>query len=336
MPLRFALALVLLSGCAGARVPAVSVGLATVPTQRGTRDLAPRLWYRAVEGDASTVVRGRPAFVGERVSPDAAFLNEGPRPLVVLSHGYWGGAMSQAWLATRLVERGFLVVSLQHPGTMTDSQTTEARIRLWERARDVSFLLDRLLADPVWGPRINRDRIAFVGHSMGGWTGAALAGGIYDWQRQLNACRGMKRPDFYCRNTLQIDAAASVPLEGNGRSTADPRFRAFVLLAPGPAGGFTRESLAAIRAPLWVIGAEHDDVLDVVANADRLASEIPGARRTRMDVDHYAFVPRCNLLGKMRVGFLCKNGGQERDRLHQTVADGIVAFLNGSWAVEAR
>jgi predicted dienelactone hydrolase len=216
---------------------------------------------------------------------------------------------------------------------MTDSQTAAGRIRLWERARDVSFVLDRILADSTWASHIDRDRIAFVGHSMGGWTGVALAGGVYDWQGQLAACRAMKSRDYYCREGAMADATADVPLEGNATSAADPRIRSYVLLAPGPSGGFTSDSLAAIRVPVWVVSADYDDV---TSDAERLAGTIPAARATRLPTDHFAFIPRCNWLGKLRLGFLCSTSGDQRESVHSTVAEGVVAFFKQTLATPAK
>lgn len=152
--------LVLLIGCASAPATLHPVGIVAWPLHRGDRDLAPQLWYPAPAGSGTAPYRVRPIFEGVRIGRDAAYRrSHAPRPLVIVSHGNWGTAYSLGWLATALVDDGYLVLSLTHPGTSAASRTTSGRIRLWERPADVSRALDQLLADPVWGPRVDRDRI---------------------------------------------------------------------------------------------------------------------------------------------------------------------------------
>jgi predicted dienelactone hydrolase len=40
----------------------------------------------------------------------------------------------------------------------------------WERAKDLSTVLDDVLADPDFGPHIDRRRIGAAGFSLGGYT----------------------------------------------------------------------------------------------------------------------------------------------------------------------
>ena len=54
----------------------------------------------------------------------------------------------------------------------------------WERAVDLSKVLDGMLADPEFGPRIDPHRVGAAGFSYGGYTVLELAGGIGD----LRAC----------------------------------------------------------------------------------------------------------------------------------------------------
>jgi predicted dienelactone hydrolase len=256
-------------------------------------------------------------------------------PLVILSHGNWGTWFSQGWLATQLVDAGYLVLSLEHPGTSATSRTTGGRVRLWDRAADISRALDVVLADPTWGPRVDRDRIGFVGHSFGAWTGVALAGGVYQLQRQRDACRRAVKPDVYCRGLADREVAR-VPLDGDNRTWRDPRIHAFVLLAGGAYDGFEPASLAAIDAPMLVGAARFDEVLDP-AGSDRLAAAIPTAHETTYDSGHFAFVPRCNWLGRRVRKDLCRDiGPQSRGVIHALVVRDVLAFFASTLPAVAR
>jgi len=321
-----------LAACVSAPPTRGPVGITHIEAHRGDRDLAPQLWYPAADGSATQTYAVKRVFEGVRIGRGARYAGGAtPRPLIILSHGNWGTWFSQGWLATHLVDAGYLVLSLQHPGTTAESRTTAGRIRLWDRAADVSRALDVVLADPEWGPRIDRDRIGFVGHSFGAWTGVALAGGVYHHADQLAACRGKR--DIYCRSLAEPDVGR-VPLDGDGRPWADPRIRAFALLAGGAFDGFDAESLASISAPVWIAAAAHDEVLDP-AGSDRLAARIPGARETSYPSGHFAFVPRCNWLGRRVRKDLCRDiGPLSRGDIHDAVTRDVLGFFASSLRTE--
>jgi len=67
----------------------------------------------------------------------------------------------------------------------------------WERARDVTTVLDLLIEDAVWGHRIDDTRIGAVGFSLGGYTVTALAGGRIDFDQFDEFCRSDQR-DVTC------------------------------------------------------------------------------------------------------------------------------------------
>jgi predicted dienelactone hydrolase len=145
------------------------------------------LWYPA-ERDGSSMQFGENAvFEGVDAIPGAA-IGEGRFPLVVLSHGLDGNALNQAWLARTLAMAGYVVVAPNHPGTTTWDRDAALRARLSERPGDLSRAIDAALAHPIVGAAIDRERIAAVGHSLGGWTVTALAGARLDHARHANYC----------------------------------------------------------------------------------------------------------------------------------------------------
>ncbi|MEA2883984.1 MAG: hypothetical protein QOH32_3240 [Bradyrhizobium sp.] len=166
------------------------VGAVTIELENNSRKLTVELWYEPVSAAKVEEFSFRAALRPIQVARSAeARRNVNRRPLIAISHGNWGTRYSQAWLALKLVNAGYVVVSTSHPGTVADDQTVAGRFRLWDRATDVSFVLDRILNDATWAPLIDGQRIGFVGHSFGGWTGVSLAGGRYDLQRS-----GRSRP----------------------------------------------------------------------------------------------------------------------------------------------
>ncbi len=64
-----------------------------------------------------------------------------------------------------------------HPGNnAVEPMTRDGFMLWWERATDASEVLDGVLADPMLGPHVDRDRIGAVGFSLGGYTVLELAG----------------------------------------------------------------------------------------------------------------------------------------------------------------
>lgn len=310
-----------------------AVGATTLEldNRSSSRRIAVELWYQPA-GNPNTedlTIRPplRPLSVARNAQPAA-----GKRPLIVVSHGNWGTRYSQGWLALKLVNSGYVVLSTSHPGTVGDDQTAAGRYRLWDRSRDVSFALDQVLKDPKWAAIIDETRIGFVGHSFGGWTGVSLAGARYDPARQRTFCERSVKKDPYCDGTLKDDIAG-IPAADAGESFKDARFRAFYLMASGPGQGFSADSLKMISAPFVVDTAQFDEILAPQANSSALAKQIPGAREIVRPVGHFAYVPECRpVIGKVLTAIagipICDDPAQvDRAAAHEQIAGDVIRFF---------
>jgi predicted dienelactone hydrolase len=329
----FCLSLPAQAGETGRPVGAITLEL---DNKSSARKFPVELWYEAVAGTRAEGMSIRPPLrpimIARGAQPNVAV---GKRPLIVISHGNWGTRYSQGWLALRLVNAGHVVLSTSHPGTVGDDQTVAGRYRLWDRSTDVSFALDRLLADPNWAGLIDGRRIGFVGHSFGGWTGVSLAGGRYDPMRQRDFCSRLAHKDFYCDSTLK-DEVSGLPVGDAGNSFRDPRFKAYYIMASGPGQGFSKASLKAITAPFIVDTAELDEVLDPRANSSPFAAQIPGARETMRRVGHFAYVPECRpvvggLLARVAGVPICDDPrGIDRAAAHEQIARDVIRFFSAT------
>jgi predicted dienelactone hydrolase len=98
-------------------------------------------------------------------------------PLVMLSHGTVGLNLTHHEIAAATARAGFIVVALTHLGDNYRDRSMVGKLDyLTERPRQVSRTLDAFLADTRWGPLVDVNQIAFIGHSAGGFTGLALLG----------------------------------------------------------------------------------------------------------------------------------------------------------------
>ncbi|MGX2996948.1 alpha/beta hydrolase family protein [Streptomyces sp. JNUCC 64] len=119
---------------------------------------------------------------------------KGKHPLVVLSPGFGASRFTQTNLAEDLASRGYVVASVDHAYesygvsmpdgrtltcascTAVDENGVPIALVTQTRAKDVSFLLDRLTAaKPVWkqAKSIDKKRIGMAGHSIGGAAAAS-------------------------------------------------------------------------------------------------------------------------------------------------------------------
>ncbi len=146
------------------------------------------IWYPAVDTAIETKQfigpPDAPLFEAGSATPHAPFEPSlGKWPLIVLSHGTGGSAMQLAWLGTALARAGFIAVAVDHPGnnSATDAPLTPEGMALWwERATDLSNVIDGMLADAEFGPKIDTRLIGAAGFSLGGYTVLELAGARTD------------------------------------------------------------------------------------------------------------------------------------------------------------
>jgi predicted dienelactone hydrolase len=98
--------------------------------------------------------------------PDVSIKNAVPAsgmpafPVLLLSHGTGGTAASLAWLARGLARRGFFVIGVDHHGnTGSEPYRPEGFLCWWERARDLTVILDYHASGPFAG-RLDLDRFS--------------------------------------------------------------------------------------------------------------------------------------------------------------------------------
>ncbi len=307
-----------------------------------SRPLNVAVWYATPE-------RGKPTTVGDNIVFEGtqALLNarpaSGPHPLLLLSHGYGGSWRNLNWLASLMAEQGYIVAAVDHPGTTTRDKNEQDARQLWRRPQDLLRVTNGLIASPEIAGEVDTQRIAAVGHSLGGWTVIEMAGGRFDVGRFQSDCRhhaelaGCKliRP-------LGIDG------KGAGKMLAaearDPRIKAVVSLDLGLARGFSPASLQHITIPVLIMAAQADsDELPAKLESGWLAVYIPGAKKRYVSVEgatHFSFMQLCKPGAVALIeeenpgeGIVCQDGpSASRAAIHQRLGKEISAFVNQALA----
>ncbi len=333
--------LALLCTAAAASAQSYSPGLRDlhIPAAADTRPLDGLLWYPAEDNAALEPVYDSKVWEAP-LAARAAKPAPGPFPLVVLSHGMYGNALNQAWLAEALARQGFAVAAISHPGTSTWSREPDLSRQLWERPRDISRVIDHLLAAPELAALADPDRIYMAGHSLGGFTAALLAGARYDADKLARACSQM--PEELVCGVLKGWHIAETPAD-RARMEADlsdPRIKAFALFDLGGTQSFTQDSLARITRPMLVYGAPVMNsglTLDIESRA--LVNALPAASVRYIEpqtLSHFDFLGVCTPAGEEILAaeepgdeIICRGGGAERAAKHQQIITEVAAFFRG-------
>jgi len=306
------------------------------------------IWYPAA-ADA----REQPQWIGPRIvpfvstgsaAPDAAPA-AGLRPLIVLSHGFGGSAANLAWLGAGLAAHGFIAVAVNHPGNNGSERTTvDGYALMWLRAVDLSALIDAMRADSTFGDRIDPARIGAAGHSFGGYTVIAIAGGITDPERTPAFCRS-PAADALCtaqpavtelrRKTLlrlSADPEFRQRYSLASNSYRDERVRAVFAMAPGPAPSFTPESLGAISIPVAIVTGSADEIAPSASGAEALGKAIPHATvKLFPRAGHFVFFGTCTAVGRLVIGAVCRDpDGTDRDAVHAETARLALDFFTAN------
>lgn len=317
------------------------VGLqsSTLPDTQDHRPLELAVWYPTASTATPELIADNPAFVGVlavRNAPVAA----GAHPLVVISHGYRGNWSNQAWLATALAHKGYIVAAVNHPGTTTHDRSPQAAAQLWQRPADLSRAIDAVQAQPKRFGEVATGRVAVVGHSLGGWTALEIGGARFDPERF----------DLDCKVHTTL-ASCSVYQQINPASTPDARTRlaadlrdkrvtSVVSLDLGQSRGMTDASLAALPVPTLVIaaGAPSADLPAELESAN-LARRLPPASSRYIeisDASHFSFLSLCKPGAVAMLeedvpgdGIICQDGEGRRSReaIQQQVVGLIDEFL---------
>lgn len=176
-------------------------------------------------------------FFSLNISKDAT-PKEGVFPLILISHGSGGSHLGYRTIAHHLACNGFIVGMLEHPGNnRTDNKLVDTVDNLINRPRHLHIAIDWFFDNNNFAMYLKPDSVSIIGHSMGGYTALALAGG----------------------------QPTSLPHELPNRHpqkisvTHDHRVKALVLLAPATVWFMAKGALSELNLPILMLTAEKDE-----------------------------------------------------------------------------
>ena len=303
------------------------VGFQIVRVDGADGPVAVALWY-------PTAATPRPTtFIGGSllsVARDAPVAGDG-HPVVVISHGNGGSALSHVDLAMDLASAGYVVAAPTHAGDNYADPSRQGSPALFsQRAAQLRATLDYVLGAWSGARHVDASRVGAYGMSAGGFTVLTLAGGVPAMETIATHCA--RTPEFVCDALAHAKSPLLASADGAGEFAADPRVRAAAVAAPGLGFTFADGGLAGVRVPVQVWSGERDDTVPFATNTqvvldglgDRAeAHSIPGAT-------HLSFLAPCGLLGPPT---FCRDpDGFDREAVHAAMNADLRRFFDAALA----
>jgi predicted dienelactone hydrolase len=306
------------------------VGFQVVQVQAATGPLAVAVWYPTSGKPLPTT------FVGGSlldVARDGAVAGN-HLPVVVVSPGNGGSALSHVDLAMALASAGYVVAAPTHAGDNFADQSRQASPALFsQRADQLRATLDYLLKAWPDAAHLDATRIGAYGMSAGAFTVLTLAGGVPRMAAIAEHCR--VAPEFICTALAQARSPLLAGAEGAGTFAADPRIKAAIVVAPGLGFTFAEGGLSGVQVPVQVWSGDRDENVPFATNT-RIVQDGLGEHAEPHVVagaTHLSFLAPCGLL---RPPGLCTDtAGFEREAAHVAMNAEVRRFLDAHLRTES-
>lgn len=210
----------------------------------------------------------------------------GQTPVVVMSHGLGSQPEDMAHYAEYLASYGYLVAVPQHSGSdaqcirqMLEGQSNEVfqMTDFVNRPLDVTAMLDYLEQhnQAYYKGRLNLKSVGVVGHSFGGYTALALAGGSINFDKLEMACG----PIFSAPNPSLFLQCRALALPRTVYNLRDRRVKAIVAVDSVGSEVFGPEGLSHIHIPVMLTAGSEDRTTPAALEQIRVFPWLPSSER---------------------------------------------------------
>jgi predicted dienelactone hydrolase len=268
------------------------------------------------------------------VSMDAP-VADGRFPIAMISHGSGGSYLAHRTLGMYLAQNGFVACMPGHPFNNRHNNELQYTVQnMVYRPRHIRMAIDEVCSSAQFKNYVNCESVAIIGHSVGGYTALALAGGVPHTQALVALCQKPASADEpYWLSLMRKNGIKSQPIE----VTADNRVKAVVLLAPDVSLFMSEGALRNVRVPILLLAAEKDykplETIEVVIDGIPDRSQL--THKVVENAGHYSFLSPFPESIKNRVGDAAKDPeGFDREQFHQELSPEILSFLRKAFAVD--
>ncbi len=267
-----------------------------------------------------------------------------PYPLVILSPGFSIGSSAYAWLAEHLASYGFVVMAPEH------QEHLDPENELWQsaitRPQDILNVLayadEHVESGGTLAGLLDKDHVAVIGHSYGGYTALAAAGARFDTESFTSHCERAQAANhpaaWLCDQLLprmmemaSLAGLDSVP-DDLWPAWADSRVDAIVPMA-GDAFFFGEAGLAEITVPVMAIGGTLDTDSPHLWGTYPTYEYVSSPKKIRIaltDAEHMIFTGPCEKITwylKFFSDEFCSDVDWDRYYAHALVKHFTTAFL---------
>ena len=253
-----------------------------------------------------------------------------PTPLVVISPGLGADRKFFSYLARHLASHGLTVAALEHPDRTVSPNSLLPATEFVNRPKDISFLLDEFSKlnqqTGLLQGKLNTEKVSVIGHSLGGYTALALAGGELNLQQLRLACKNVnpliQSPADWlqCGATTLIDSKVELQ---------DKRVKNAIALNPVVGQLFGENGLSKINIPVLVLASTDDAITPVLNHQLRPFTQL-GAQKylvTAIGATHLS-VGNPNSQALTDTGVIKERRGTEAQPLRQLISGVSLAFIN--------
>jgi predicted dienelactone hydrolase len=263
----------------------VGVSFQSVSVKHHSGAMQTAIFYPA-QSSSGSLMGENGVFFGTAVAEDAA-PEKGRHPVVLLSHGWGGNYKRMGWLSKGLVDNGAIVIAVNHPNSTTGETGNANALNHWTRSQDLSAALDHALADPVFGPLIDKSRIHVAGFSYGGWTALSMAGARGSHAGIDRFCNDASQAISHCADILRAGITIADIDKGLWEADwRDPRIVSAAAIDPALTWGLTKADVTALDVPLLIIGLGNETdrlhATDTSASGSHFDALVPTATITRI------------------------------------------------------
>ena len=250
--------------------------------------------------------------------------------MIIVSHGTGGHRYNQFFIGEFLASFGYIVAAIEHPFNNSFNNTDQGTIsNLWNRPKDVSFVLDQLLSDQKISASVDQERIGFIGHSIGGYTGLAIAGAIPNFRLLLDYCQNHSEDRLTCHR-VEVEEELFSSYTFDFTKLHDQRVRALLIMAPALGQAFERRDMEHVTIPILLIASGQDEILIKPHNIKRYMNALPKDIQyfEFPEAGHYVYLHECPFIAQIIAREACNDIGTPRSEIHPTLRKLSLDFFN--------
>lgn len=259
----------------------------------------------------------------------AGAIKKGQFPLAILSHGSGSSSLSYKDIALSLVKNGFIVALPLHPQNNYLDNSSEGKVENYvNRPKHITASIDKALSIPSLSSHIDTQRIAVLGHSIGGYSALVASGAIASTKELIDLCQNMSElSDPYCAPVFANLLTQTVIV-----NSKDSRISAQILMAPVGAPFLAKGSFENVNIPTLLLVSEKDEELTEQYNSEVIKSALQNTGlltyRVIPNAGHYSFLTAYPDFLKAELGVIAQDpDGFNRVEFQKQIGNQIATYL---------